>query len=241
MGNTLSNSKIAIITAITGSKDQLLTAPRFDNVETILFTDKDPGDIDTKGWQIYRLPLFSNLSRSDRRNAKLPKILPFIFLNGYDFVVWQDGGHRCAVDPHQLIEKYLISQDKDIAAFMHGRAFAGMPHTCIYNEAENIKRIKFLEDPKIIDEQVAAYQTDGFPGGYGLSCNAAMLWRQTEKVWRLQLTWWEQICRYSSRDQMSFFYSLWKTNMKDRFTYIDGHWERNNEIPRIQGHIKAEH
>lgn len=234
---TTSAPNIALISAICGKKDQLLPAPKFDGVDTIMFLDYMPAD--ALGWKVFKIPKFSQLSRGDRRHAKLPKVLPFMFLHGYDYVLWQDGGHMCQVHPQKLITKYLIN-NKDVAAFQHGKAFAGQNHKCIYDEAANIKKVGFLEDPKIIDEQVAAYHKDGYPAGYGLSCNASMLWRQTEDVWRLQLAWWEQICRYSSRDQMSFFYSLWKTNMTDKFTYLDGHWENNNEIPRLRGHIHAE-
>jgi hypothetical protein len=228
-------SKVAVVTAITGGKDELLPAPVFDGVDCFLFTPEVPDNL--KGWTSLQLPEWSNLSRADRRNAKLPKIMPFLFLHGYEFVLWQDGGHRVAVNPRLLIQKYLVEQDKDIAAFMHGKAFGGEKHDCVYLEAENIKRIGFLEDPKIIDEQVAAYKAEGYPEHYGLSCNASMIWHNTPEVWRLQLAWWEQVCRYSSRDQMSFFYTLWKTEMKDRLTYIDGHWERNGEIPRLRGHV----
>lgn len=235
MANTFARSNIAVITAITGSKDKLLEAPKFESADYYLFTDDCVED--TKGWTQFMLPRFSNLSRPDRRNAKIPKVMPFLFLPHYEYVIWQDGGHMVVVDPADLIEKYLTSQDKDVAAFMHGKAFAGQQHDCVFKEAGNIKHVGFLEDPNIIDEQVLAYRKEGMPANYGLSCNAAMMWRNEAQVGWLQLTWWEQICRYSSRDQMSFFYSLWKTNMKDRFGYIDGHWERNQEIPRLCGHL----
>ena len=235
MDNTLSHAKIAIITAITGGKDELLPAPRFGGVDSILFSPTVP--INLKGWKYGTLPEWSTLSRPDRRNAKLPKIMPFMFLHDYEYVIWQDGGHRVAISPHLLIQKYLVDQDKDIAAKKHGKAWAGQDHNCVYKEAENIKNVGFLEKSNIIDEQVYAYNAQGYPADYGLSCNAAMIWHNTPEVWRLQLTWWEQVCRYSSRDQMSFFYSLWKTGMKDRLTYMDGHWERNGEIPRLRGHV----
>jgi len=227
-------NKIAVITAITGGKDNLSPAPKLHQVDCVLFVDEIPKD--DKGWNVFLLPQFSQLTRADRRNAKIPKILPFMFLHGFDFVVWQDGGHMLQVHPEKLVQKYLIDQDKDIAAFKHGRAFVGQDHNCIYKEAENIKKIGFLEDPKVIDEQIAAYRAEEYPEDYGLSCNAGMIWRNCESNWRLGLTWWEQICRYSSRDQMSFFYSLWKTELRDRLTYIDGHWEQNNEIRRLGGH-----
>jgi len=230
-----SQYNIALVTAITGNKDELKSAPQFHDVDNLLFTDSIPAD--SKGWKVFSLPQFSNLSRANRRNAKLPKILPFMFLRDFDFVIWQDGGHMLQVHPERLVQKYLVDQDKDVAAFMHGKAFKGENHKCIYEEASNIKKIGYLEDPTIIDEQVAAYKAEKYPAGYGLSCNAGMIWRHCENSWRLGLTWWEQVCRYSSRDQMSFFYSLWKTGLKDRFTYIDGHWEKNKEIKRLSGHI----
>jgi hypothetical protein len=237
MGSILQRHKVAVITAITGGKDKPLRAPSMDGADYLLFTDLLPQD--PRGWTLFQIPRFSRLTRPDRRNAKLPKVMPFMLIPQYDFVIWQDGGHMIQIPPQELVQKYLIEQDKDVAAFMHGRAFQGQDHNCIYKEAENIKNVGFLEDPEVIDEQVAAYRKVGYPEDYGLSCNAAMIWSNIPQVHWLQLTWWEQICRYSSRDQMSFFYSLWNTSMKDRMTYIDGHWERNEEIPRLQGHANA--
>jgi len=234
----MSPNKIAIVTAVTGGKDRGLSALTYRGVDSFMYTD-DVHAAARLGWQPLRAYEFSNLSRPDRRNAKLPKILPFVCLPDYNYVIWQDGGHQTMVHPEILINKYLIEQDKDVAAFQHGRAQQGQDHNCIYKEAWNIKGVGFLEDAAIIDEQVAAYKADGYPENYGLSCNAGMIWRNTPKMWRLQLTWWEQVCRYSSRDQMSFFYAMWKTDTVKRFTYIDGHWERNDEIQRICGHADA--
>ena len=223
--------KIAVVTAITGGKDNLIVPTKYEGVDNILFTDTMPRD--NYMWDARLLPEFSMLTRPHRRNAKTPKILPFLLLPEYDYIVWRDGGYQVKCNPHILIKKYLNDQDKDIAAFKHDN------HKDIYEEAEVIKRIGFLEDANIIDEQVAAYRKEGLPEGYGLSCNAAMIWRNCPATLLLQLTWFEQVCRYSSRDQMSLFYSLWKTNTRDRFTYIDGHWEKNNEIKRVRSHANA--
>ena len=233
--------KIAVVSSITGGKDKILKVNNFNSADYYMFTEtKFITDCFHNNWLYRPIPKFSQLTKPDRRNAKIPKVLPFMLLPQYDFIIWHDGGHLIQVDPEVLVNKYLQAQNKDMAAFLHGRAFSGLDHNCIYDEAKNIKNVGFLEDPAILDEQVAAYKTDGFPAHYGLSCNAAMIWRNHADIISFQLAWWEQICKYSSRDQMSFFYTLWKTDMKDRFTYIDGHWEGNKDIPRIRGHINTQ-
>lgn len=232
------NPKIAVVTAVCGGKDNPLPVQNKDpNADYVIFTDRPGQHLFDMGWdKVIRAPQFSGLSRPDRRNAKLPKVLPFMFLREYSFAIWQDGGHMLQVPARDLIERYLLEKGKDVAAFMHGRAFGGLDHNCIYTEAEHIKEIGFLEDPAVIDEQVAAYRAEGFPENFGLSCNAGMLWKQSTAALHLQLAWWEQICRYSSRDQMSFFYCIWKLGMKKYFTYLPGHWERNPLIKRMAGH-----
>lgn len=236
------NGKIAVVTAITGGKDvPLPVKPKCSSAEYILYTDKVKKDYFNLGWdRVFKIPTFSNLTRPHRRNAKLPKVMPFLWLDGYQYVIWQDGGHMLQVDARDLIEEYLLDASKEIVAFQHGKKFNGEDHDCIYKEAKNIKRIGFLKDPAVIDEQVAAYRAEGFPPDFGLSCNFGMLWRNGIASHYLSLAWWEQICRYSSRDQMSLFYCLWKLGIKKSFGYMPGHWERNDLIRRIRGHVNPE-
>lgn len=229
--------KVAVFSSITGAKDNILEVNRFAGVDYWMFTEEANGPTaEARGWQHYCLPEWSTLTKPARRNAKLPKIMPFFCLPQYEYVIWQDGSHMVQVDPHEILQDYIITPDKDFASFQHGRDHAGMDYRCIYKEAENIKSIGWLEDPAVVDRQMAAYRAEGFPEDFGLSCTAGMIWHNVPRVRHLQLTWFEQVCHYSSRDQLSLFYSIWKTDMKDRLSLMKVHWCNNDIIKKMAGH-----
>lgn len=232
--------RIAVITAIAGGKDILLRVPeniKSSEVDFIAFREPRTKIPRNSGWdRLIELPQWSDDNKYwARRNAKLPKILPGLLLEGpYDYTIWMDGTHMPCVSPRQIIEE-CVPKGAEITTFRHGKHDRG--HDCIYKEAENIKNIGFLEDPEVINRQVAYYKVQGFPEEFGLSCNTVTIWKNTFDMFTLSLSWWEQICRFSSRDQMSLFYCHWMHGTKDKHGYLPGHWERNDIIPLVNPHV----
>jgi len=54
-----------------------------------------------------------------------------------------------------------------------------------------------------------------------LSCTTYILRRHTGKVEEFNRLWWEEICKGSRRDQLSFDYALWKMEMKANWFEVD--------------------
>ena len=63
-------------------------------------------------------------------------------------------------------------------------------------------------DSETINAQVAEYRKQRFPEKSGLYINGILFRKPTEATTRLNKAWWEQICKYSSRDQISLPYVL---------------------------------
>ena len=130
----------------------------------------------------------------------------------YEYSIWMDGNTSLKVDPEYLIEKYL--KNASIACLKHPE------RDCIYDEACVCQTLN-LDQPDTIEDQMNRYRKDKYPENNGLSCTTYILRRHTGKVEEFNRLWWEEICKGSRRDQLSFDYALWKMEMKANWFEVD--------------------
>jgi hypothetical protein len=122
----------------------------------------------------------------------------------------------------ELFDQYLSKQN--VALFSHANN-AMDPLRSVTEEMEHLlKRSmkgKSEDDSEKIKIQYEAYKAEGFPDSEELATTMVLLRRHNEPdVMKTMELWWEQIARFSRRDQMSFNYVAWKTGL--RFAYIPG-------------------
>lgn len=184
--------KIAVVTSSIGS-NRLLDPIPFEGVDYHAFVDTNSSN---NKWITHSpISFSSDPIYSNRRNAKVYKILPFAFLPEYDYYFWVDSTHILEVNPLEVIEKYL--SNTDIAVFNH-------PHRdCVYLEGKLVSQINF-DHTNLVEDQLAFYQDMCYPKNNGLYELSARVQRNTELTQRIGWMWWEQICMFSSRDQISF-------------------------------------
>jgi hypothetical protein len=197
--------KIAILTSMFGDRD-VLQRPNsvFKDIDYYAFVDRiHECDI----WKQKIGCQFSVDSKfAARRNAKIYKILPELFIPGYDYYFWIDATHEVIVDPSEIINTYL--KNSELGCFKH------TTRTCAYDEGKEIINLGLHYDyPENVINQLNMYNSERFPQQTGLWEMSCFIRKNTANIQRLNLMWWEQICRYSSRDQISFPYCLWKTNI----------------------------
>jgi hypothetical protein len=193
--------RIAVVTAVAAGKDDLVD-PEVDTsgADFIAFSDGPQDHL--RVWQVRPLPIWSSDRRfAGRRHAKLPKVLPQVLLPGYDFYIWIDGNYTPKMAPREICGAVLADPSADIAAFRHRL------RTCVYKEAREVLRYR-LDHPHLVRQQIAEYRQQGFPADAGLCEMGAFVLRNSPRSLQLSLAWWEQICRYSSRDQLSFPYAV---------------------------------
>lgn len=193
--------KIAVITASIGT-NKLLPQQKYDGVDYHAFVDNSENNNDwiehpdLQYWNQHSAIQFSSDPvYANRRNAKIYKIIPFAFLPDYDYYFWIDSTHILEQNPNNLVETYL--KDTDVAVFKHQQ------RECIYKEGEFIKQIKF-DYSNLIDDQLAFYKDMCYPEDNGLYELPVRFQRNNELTQKMGLMWWEQICMFSSRDQLSF-------------------------------------
>ncbi len=200
----IQTKKYVIYTAICGDKDNLHPPDQvFPDTDYIAFVDRKHK---TSIWKQYDSLSFSlDQSYCHRRNAKIYKILPHFFMQGWETSIWKDPTHEIIVSPESIEQQYL--NNNDIALFKHSE------RNCIFQEAKAVIDQR-LDDPGLVKAQIAYYQETGYPKNNGLYELPVIVTKNTPQTRTLGLSWWETICKYSSRDQLSLPYVLWKLQME---------------------------
>jgi Protein of unknown function (DUF616) len=195
--------KIAIITSIFGNNIELFDPPIvFNNASYYAFVDRKHN---VKCWnQIDAFDFSCDPQFSARRNSRIYKILPDLFLPDYDYYLWIDSTHAVMKDPEIIINEFLSKSD--IALFRHG------VRDCLYKEAEAVLKYGY-DYPDLVNNQIKFYLMNNYPRNNGLYETPALIRRNTKSILRLNLMWWEHICKFSSRDQISLPYVLNKCNI----------------------------
>lgn len=222
-------NKFLILTANLGGKDILIDPPeKFDNCDYIAIVDKK---YDVNIWEQFSYFDFSNIDGfKSRRNAKIYKVLSTLIFPQYDYIFWHDANHQLKYNPQLILEEY---GDFDLLLFNH-------PHRdCCYKEMEIVGGR--LDSQGNVFQQYQYYQNQGMPKEFGLYEMTCYLKKNTPVVTNFELMWWEQICKFSSRDQCSFTYCLWKLgdqiNVKTFNGYANLYAGGNKYFNEQEGHL----
>lgn len=202
----MSKPRIAVVTAMTGGKDAMVD-PRVATagVDFIAFTDAPQPDLAL--WQVRPIPVWSSDRRyANRRHARLIKVLATLFLPDHEFVIWHDAHCDLRVAPEVLVDRFLEQPQANIAAFRHTK------RQCAYDEARGVIR-KELDPRQLVEAQIQFMRNARFPRQAGLFETPLIIRRNCSAVRNLELAWWDQICRFSSRDQISLPFASWKTGV----------------------------
>lgn len=128
---------------------------------------------------------------SPRMNAKLPKIMPHKFFKDVSYTVWADSSLEFKKDPYSLIEYFNYPK---VGVFYHSRTSINQEiEACKLYPLDDIKRLEYHKDK---------------PGR--LAICGVIVRKNCDEVNILNESWWSEICRGSSRDQLSFPYTLGK-------------------------------
>lgn len=138
------------------------------------------------------------------RNAKMPKILPWLFLpKTWTESLWIDANMTLVSLPK------AIPDDVDFAIHRHSK------RNCVYDEAEACIRKK-KDNTKTITDQINKYRLHGFPPNFGLFECGVIYRKNTIPVRRICEQWEVEITLNSRRDQLSLPYILWAMGFRDQ-------------------------
>jgi len=183
-------STSVVYTAIFGQYDRLIEPIVHGNdIDYVCFTDNPSLASDT--WRIQAFEPY--LPGDTVRSARLHKICPHRFLGQYEYSLYIDGNMRLREVPN-------------VVAMLNGKTLAMERHRkrkCLYAEAEVCKE-RQLDRRTVIDQQIDAYRRMGFPENAGLYASYMIGRRHNDrKLMILSEKWWEHVCLFSRRDQIS--------------------------------------
>lgn len=203
--------KTCIYTCVTGNYDNLNPFPSQDpDIDFICFTDNPNLSFSDTNWDIRPIPN-ELLHLSKVKQQRCVKILPHRYLKDYDVSLWVDGNLQILKDLKGFISQYPLNED----IFFYTRKHPS--RDCAYKEASAVLKMK-KDIPAIVNEQMNQYKKDGFPCKYGLEeTNVILRLHNSLKCQILDNLWAEQILRKSHRDQLSFDYCRWKTDVNIGF------------------------
>jgi GT2 family glycosyltransferase len=195
---------VVVYTAICNNYD-VLKIPEFlcPDWDYVCFTDRAqyPGE---HPWQIRH---FDYINEDDTRTARYVKTHPHIYFNNYEYSIW--------IDAHILVKSNFIEEFLN-SFIINQQLFAAIPHpfrNCTYQEA-SICSQQEKDDKDTIEEQVTRYRQEGLPDELGLIETGVLIRKHNDsRVRKLHDLWWEQIEKYSKRDQLSVMFALWKTGL----------------------------
>lgn len=186
-----------VYTCITNGYNRLLPPTDIlrERADFILFSDTSSV---VEGWQT--IPLGITLS-DPRRTAKILKILPHKVFASYDMSLWIDGNFRLESALQKLMDRFAVDE-ASMLLFQHSK------RDCLYEEARTC--ILWGKDaPGVIKRQIERYEEFGYPLKNGLFMGNFLLRKHNEAaVFQASDFWWNEIQRYSVRDQISLPFAL---------------------------------
>lgn len=225
----VSDLKIAVYSCIVGKYDTVIEPVyKEDEIDYLMFTDQD---IEWgSAWKIIDLKVdpHYDLLTPTQLNRKI-KILQTDELRKYDYTVYVDGN----------IE--VVAGISPIIANMGRNGFGVHYHKsrdCIYDEVVAVKHLKRVSGEEM-DQQIDSYRSEGFPPHYGLYENSILIRNNKDvETQHLMEAWWDEYCRYPTRDQLSLPYVIWREGYKKGKIQILGNdVERNTRFNRINNHL----
>lgn len=200
---------IAIYTCITGGYD--IPTDGFehkDGYDYFLFSDVA---IPTKSWKNITLTFNNADTLTNAKKQRFIKTHPFEILKDYDIVVWIDAN----TDINDKLYKYIEDNKNNLITFkIHPT------RDCIYDEIKTCIKAR-KETPEMGVFIYKKLKADGYPEHNGLyETNIIVSHAQNDKVKQLLTKWWEEIYKFSHRDQLSLNYVIWKNHLEEIVTGV---------------------
>ncbi|KAK4768700.1 hypothetical protein SAY87_003841 [Trapa incisa] len=158
----------------------------------------------------WRIVVVNNLPFTDQRlNGKIPKMLGHRLFPHAKYSIWVDSKSQFRRDPMGVLEALLWRSNSVLAISEHGA------RSSVYDEAKAVVK-KNKATPEEVEIQMTQYHIDGLPedkrfNGKKALSEASVIVREHTPITNLFMClWFNEVVRFTSRDQLSFPYVLWR-------------------------------
>lgn len=197
--NKFDTNKLVVYTAIQGDYDEL-NDPLFTDPDITYVCFTDNKNMKSNIWNIE----YTGTVPDNALGIRKYKVLPHLYFKDFNTSIWVDGNLLIKKDLRQFAKIY--GKGSDFLCFPHEQ------RRCIYDEGIEVMRIH--KAPKSITiQQMAYYLQEHYPEDNGLLwCGFMIRNHNNPKIIKIMQEWWEQINRFSKRDQISLPYVLYKNH-----------------------------
>lgn len=210
-------NRICVYTCITGDYDDLKDIMHEEGIDYLCFTNNKK--IRSNTWNIIYI---EDCTLDNILLARKNKILMNDFIKtNYDICIWVDGAITIRNNLHEFLETQCKLEQFDMTVFSHSA------RRCVYDEA--IKIVEFRKAPyDKVKNTIDFLKSEDYPRDNGLT-ETGILVRNTHSplVDKTMSLWFELIQKYSTRDQLTFDYSVYKTGIEInrlRLSVYDNRW-----------------
>uniref|UniRef100_A0A2N9H2U2 TOD1/MUCI70 glycosyltransferase-like domain-containing protein n=1 Tax=Fagus sylvatica TaxID=28930 RepID=A0A2N9H2U2_FAGSY len=161
----------------------------------------------------WRIVVVRELPFTDQRlNGKIPKMLGHRLFPYAKYSIWVDSKYQFRRDPLGVLEALLWHSNSVLAISEHGA------RSSVYDEAKAVVK-KNRATPEEVEVQLTQYRHDGFPedkrfNGKKALAEASVIVREHTPLTNLFMClWFNEVVRFTSRDQLSFPYVLWRLHV----------------------------
>ncbi|KAL3505245.1 hypothetical protein ACH5RR_035086 [Cinchona calisaya] len=147
--------------------------------------------------------------RDQRLNGKIPKMLSHRLFPNSRYSIWVDSKSQFRRDPLGVLEALLWRLNSVLAISEHGA------RSSVYDEAKAVVK-KNKATPEEVELQLTQYRKDALPedkrfNGKKALAEASIIVREhTPSSNLFMCLWFNEVVRFTSRDQLSFPYVLWR-------------------------------
>ena len=212
--NYLKHLKKVVYSAIFGNYDDIKKVNPQNGFDYILFSDNYNSNYKNNktNWIFMPIPeIVNNLNISIVKKQRFLKLHPHLFFQKYDLSIYIDSNFEIKEDLNEFLLR-ILTPKYNIYFFEHPDRNNNMDETFAvtkYNKEKNTMA-------KLVRER---YKFENFTDNGGLIEGCLIIRKHNEKKCiNLMNKWYEEIEKYSYRDQLSFNYVLWKE--KDKIKYI---------------------
>lgn len=193
--------KTAIYTCITGGYDkfeeQKIAMPDCDYFVISDRTVRCSGNTE----HIYINEVVPDNIKDPKLQNRYCKMHGHTIFKDYEYSVYLDGNVQILQD----ISSYLDLTNASGAAFYKHEV-----RDCIYDEGIAVMFLN-KSDPRQIKMQLKEYAENGMPARYGLLYGGAIFRNHSRSLGnQIMETWWKEYVKWTTRDQISLMYALWR-------------------------------
>ncbi|XP_019705155.1 probable hexosyltransferase MUCI70 isoform X2 [Elaeis guineensis] len=161
----------------------------------------------------WHIVVVKDLPFADQRlNGKIPKMLSHRLFPEARYSIWVDSKSQFRRDPLGVLEALLWRRNSVLAISEHGA------RSSLYDEGKAIVK-KHKATPEEVEVQLNQYRQDGIPDDKRLNgkkalAEASVIVREHTPMTNLFMClWFNEVVRFTSRDQLSFPYVLRRLKM----------------------------